>query len=316
MKFNGSSTRTPVVSVVIPCYNQAHYLGEAIESARRQTHPDVEIIVVDDGSKDNTLEVARSYQGVRAVAQANQGQGAARNRGLEHATGAYVVFLDSDDRLLPQAFEIALELFDAHPDCAFVTGRCLWIGADGNRGNVVPKPLILENHYVHLLQHNFIWAPASVMFRTAVVRGAGGFATTVSGAEDYDLYLRIAREHRILCHESPVAEYRQHDTATSRNSRLMLSSTVKVIRRQRRWVKGDPRAERAWRQGLRHWQEAYGGPLVNTMRRQVRAREWQRAMAAMLTLCQYYPSGLLHHASRKLYRLSSGYRPERPDAIR
>src|SRR5262245_33558236 len=123
MTLKSPSSRTRVVTVVIPCYNQARYLGEAIESVRRQTHQDVEIIVVDDGSTDNTVEVAQSYEGVRAVSQRNQGQGAARNKGLEHATSAYIVFLDSDDRLLPRALEIALQCFDAHPECAFVTGR-------------------------------------------------------------------------------------------------------------------------------------------------------------------------------------------------
>src|SRR5262245_1301539 len=112
MQLKQSSLRTPVVSVVIPCYNQARYLGEAIASARRQTHPDIEIIVVDDGSTDDTVQVAQGYDGVRVVSQPNKGQGAARNKGLEQATGAYIVFLDSDDRLLLRAFEIAIQCFD------------------------------------------------------------------------------------------------------------------------------------------------------------------------------------------------------------
>src|SRR5262245_38523869 len=315
MELKSSSRRPRVVSVVIPCYNQARYLGEAVESARLQTHPDVEIIVVDDGSSDNTVEVARSYEDVRCVSQPNRGQGAARNTGLEHAAGEYVVFLDSDDRLLPRAFEIALHCLDAHPECAFVAGRCHGIGADGQRRSTTWQPAILEDHYLHLLQNNFIWAPAAVMFRTAVVRGAGGFETTVTGAEDYDLYLRIAREHRILCHESLVAEYRQHDTNTSRNFRLMLTSTVTVIRRQRRWVKDDERAVRAWRKGVSYWQQTYGEPLVNVMRKQVRAGDWRSAIAAMIALSQYHPSGFLHHASRKLYRLWLGHEPETFDAI-
>src|SRR5687768_10866084 len=95
-------SNTPhLVSVVIPCFRQAHYLGEAIESVRCQTHRHVEIIVVNDGSTDNTVEVATSFEGVRCFSQPNRGRALARNKGLELASGAYVVFLDADDRLLP-----------------------------------------------------------------------------------------------------------------------------------------------------------------------------------------------------------------------
>ena len=89
-----------LVSVVIPCYNQAHFLGEAIESVLAQTYPHLEIVVVDDGSTDNTGEVAARYPGVRYVRQENQGLAAARNTGLRHSSGDYLVFLDADDRLL------------------------------------------------------------------------------------------------------------------------------------------------------------------------------------------------------------------------
>ena len=91
----------------------------------------------------------------------------------------------------------------------------------------------------------------------------GGFKTTVSGAEDYDLYLRIARNHRIWCHDQVIAEYRQHNTSTSRKPMLMLRSALSVMHGQRAAVKGDPRAEQALRQGIRHWQNAYGEQLMN-----------------------------------------------------
>jgi glycosyltransferase involved in cell wall biosynthesis len=314
MEVKSPTPSTRMVSVVIPCYNQAHYLGEAIESVRRQTHRHFEIIVVDDGSTDNTVEVA-SCGGVRCVSHPNQGRTVARNTGLAQATAAYVVFLDADDRLLPAALEIGLRCFEAHPECAFVAGRCVEIDTEGKRLKSSWPPLMREDHYVQLLRENPIWAPAAVMFRTAVVRNAGGFETTLNAAEDYDLYLRIAREHRVFCHDLPVAEYRRHDTNTTRDSKLMLSSTMRVIRSQHRWVKDDPRAEEARLQGIRNWQQRYGEPLVNTIRRQVRAGDWRSATAAIVTLIRYHPTGLLHHASRKLYRVSLGHKPETPDAL-
>src|SRR5215831_9104653 len=96
---------TPLVSIIIPCYNQAHFLSDAIDSARRQTHSRIEILVIDDGSSDNTSEVAASYRDVYCIRQANQGLSAARNAGLRASKGSLLVFLDADDRLLPNAIE-------------------------------------------------------------------------------------------------------------------------------------------------------------------------------------------------------------------
>src|SRR5215212_9338337 len=121
-----------LVSVIIPCYNQAHFLGEAIESVLSQSYKNFEIIVVDDGSSDNTSEVASSYEEVRLVRQENRGLSAARNAGITHSEGEYLVFLDADDRLLPKALEAGLECFEAHPECALVAGHSKFIRADGS----------------------------------------------------------------------------------------------------------------------------------------------------------------------------------------
>ncbi len=96
-----------MISVIIPCYNQAHFLYEAIESVLAQTHHDFEIIVVDDGSTDSTAEVAAGHPDVRYVRQPNRGVATARNTGLRESEGEYLVFLDADDHLLPAALEMA-----------------------------------------------------------------------------------------------------------------------------------------------------------------------------------------------------------------
>jgi glycosyltransferase involved in cell wall biosynthesis len=109
---NNRSAAHQLVTVVIPCYNQAHFLGEAIESVLEQTYPHYEIVVVDDGATDNTSEVASRYPGkVRLIRQENRGLSGARNTGIRHSEGEYMVFLDADDRLLPEALERALSAF-------------------------------------------------------------------------------------------------------------------------------------------------------------------------------------------------------------
>jgi len=121
-----------LVSVIIPCYNQAHFLDEAIESVLTQTYPNREIIVVDDGSTDNTAEVAGRYSAVRHIYQENAGPSAARNTGVTKSRGEYLVFLDADDRLLPEALEIGVDCLRQHPECAFVSGHCRLIVTDGS----------------------------------------------------------------------------------------------------------------------------------------------------------------------------------------
>src|SRR5215208_5142350 len=93
----------PTISVIIPCYNGAGFLSEAIESVLAQRYPDLETIVVDDGSTDNSLAIAAQYPEIRSISQRNAGVAAARNTGLRYSAGEYIVFLDQDDRLLPDA---------------------------------------------------------------------------------------------------------------------------------------------------------------------------------------------------------------------
>src|SRR3712207_793010 len=175
---------TPLVSVVIPCYNQAHFLGEAIESVLAQSYPNFEIIVVDDGSPDNTSEVARSYPEVRLVRQENQGLSGARNAGLACSEGEYVVFLDADDRLLPEALETHLKYLEAHPERAFVSGTSRYIAADGSPlptpPRLPPRLHVEGDHYLVLLHRCYIWPPAVVMYRRAVLETVGGFDTSLS----------------------------------------------------------------------------------------------------------------------------------------
>src|SRR5688572_30244041 len=106
-----------LVTVVIPCYNHGRYLGEAIDSVLRQTWAQVEIIVVDDGSTDDTAQVAGRYDRVRYVHQANSGLAAARNAGARAGSGGHFVFLDADDRLTPAAIESGMRCFKMNPIC-------------------------------------------------------------------------------------------------------------------------------------------------------------------------------------------------------
>jgi glycosyltransferase involved in cell wall biosynthesis len=295
-------TAEPRVSVIIPCYNQAHFLGDAVESVLNQSYPHFEIIVVDDGSTDNTSEVAARYNQVRCIRQQNQGLSAARNTGLRESTCEYLVFLDSDDRLLPDALSTGLKYLEAQPERAFVSGHYRLINAEGEPQETNPQPHIEEEHYLALLQNNYITVPASVMYRREIFDRVGDFDTALKSSEDYDLYMRISRAHPVYCHGALVAEYRAHGSNMSSNSERMLKATLSVHSAQWPYVKGNKKYEQAYRRGRRYWQYRYGEGMVEKVRSQVRAPgQWGEALRGMKTVLRYYPRGFFKHAGRKLY---------------
>jgi glycosyltransferase involved in cell wall biosynthesis len=299
-----------LVSVVIPCYNQARFLGEAVESVLAQTHPHFEVVVVDDGSTDETSEVAARYPKVRYFRQENSGRPAApRNRGLRESHGEYVVFLDSDDRLLPNALEAGLRHLGEHPECAFTSGLCRALSSDGLSLAAVSLPGARNDHYAALLSKNYILTPGAVMFRRAAVEAAGGFDISPEkrGSEDYDLYLRLARASPVHGHDEIVIEYREHDNNLSGDSGQMLKSTLAVLRAQRDFVRGDRGRGEAYRKGLRFYQEFYGDGVVASVRRHARARgEWKQVLRGARLLLRHCPRLLARHAARKLYCVLSG----------
>jgi glycosyltransferase involved in cell wall biosynthesis len=281
-----------LVSVVIPCYNQAHFLADAIESVLSQRHRNFEVMVVDDGSTDNTSEVASRYEEVRLIRQDNRGLAAARNRGLAEARGEYVVFLDSDDRLLEEALEVGVRELESHPECAFVSGHYRPITADGDHYAIPRQAHIDGDHYLALLRDNYISMPASVMYRRWVFGEVGGFDGTVDAAADWDLYLRIARRFAIYHHGQVVADYRWHGANMTNDPALMLRSTVSVLRSQRQYVKGHKRYEMAYYEGIRLFREHNGMNLAEEVRSRVRGRDVGQALRAALVLARYYPRGL------------------------
>ena len=292
-----------LVSVIIPCYNQARFLVEAIESVFTQTSTHYEIIVVDDGSSDDTATVAKSFEGVRCLSQKNLGLAAARNAGLRAVNGGYVVFLDADDRLLPNALEDGVAALESHPTCAFAYGHVRLIASDGSALSSPPQTAILADHYFELLRHNFIWSPGAVIYRRAVFEAVGHFNSLVNSSADFDLNARIARLFPVCCTDTVIMEYRRHDESMSRDAVAMLTGAVTARRLQRKFVRGNRRYEAALQAGTRSAQEDYGEKLISRLRLCLQQQEWGKATAGLLTLIRYYPQGLVKRAFRKLHHL-------------
>jgi glycosyltransferase involved in cell wall biosynthesis len=303
----------PLISVVIPCFNQGHFLADAVRSVRPSGTRSSETIVVDDGSTDTTAAVARQFSGVVYVRQSNRGLSSARNRGLAQSQGRYILCLDADDMLAPDALEIGAAALDAHTRCAFVTGRCIMMDAAGHLQPTPEYPPLTSDPYTELLRHNFIWMPAMAMFRRTALAEAGGFDEREYAAADYELYLRLARRQPAFDHARIVAYYRQHGANMSADAGRMLRETLRVHGRERPRLTSEPVRLAAFEEGRRRWQEFYGTRLVEEIRYHVQTRDWVRATRKAATLARFYPGGLRVHAVKKVMLWLGRTPPKLPD---
>jgi len=276
-----------IVSVVIPCYKQAYFLPDSIESVLAQTYPGTELIVVDDGSPDNVFEVVSRYPTVKCVQQQNQGLAAARNAGFRVSTGDYVLFLDADDRLMPHAIESHLGCFAKHPEAGFVVGDIDHISVDGSYADSPRWPLLESNHYEELLRVNHVANTIAVMFRREVLKQLGGFKSACSPAEDYELLLRAARLFPSRHHRTVVAQYRRYSAGLSRKGTLMLRAMNHVMRLQREQVKDDPVLLAAWRQGNAYWKDHFAAAAVKELLGCLRSEQLAGAASAAAALIRF-----------------------------
>jgi glycosyltransferase involved in cell wall biosynthesis len=233
----------PLVSVVVPAHNAGAYLAECLGSALAQEGPfETEVIVVDDGSTDDTAAVARALPRVRYLHQAQRGPSAARNAGIAAARGDYVALLDADDVWPPGKLACQLPILMAAPEAGLVFGDCRQFDAEGprattqfeaNRLGVVawgPGPIV-PDAYVRLLEDNFV-TTGSVVLRRDVLACTGGFAEDLRLVEDLDLWLRVARSHAIAWTDQVCLLRRRHESNTSRDAEAMSLAYLDVLRRQ------------------------------------------------------------------------------------
>jgi len=179
------------VSVVIPSYNQGHFVRATLDSVLTQDHADVEVLVYDGGSTDETVPILESYDGkIEFVSQKDDGQADAINQGLQRARGEILAYLNSDDIYYPKAVSRVVEYFDAHPECAALYGDAYHLNEDGS----IMEPYYTERwSYPRLFQVCYLCQPA-VFWRRDVMERFGIFDPTLQYALDYDYWLRIGRQ--------------------------------------------------------------------------------------------------------------------------
>jgi glycosyltransferase involved in cell wall biosynthesis len=190
MMDGGTRPDSPTVTIITPCYNGARFIERTIQSALAQSRPPLEIIVVDDGSTDESAALAEAFgPPVRVVRQANQGESVARNRALAEARGSHVLFLDADDLLQPEALEHLTKALEGQPGAVALMG-CSWFSDDPTApyDTRVPRapsffPAIIESNLA---------PPHCWLSPVEVIREAGGFFAELRWYEDWDLWWRVA----------------------------------------------------------------------------------------------------------------------------
>jgi len=232
------------VSVVVPTFNRAHYLPEALQSALEQTLPVFEIIVVDDGSTDGTAGLMKSYgDKIRYLVQKNQGPSAARNHALREARGNWIAFLDSDDLWVPEKNLVQTEFIRRHPALDFVFGDLA--NFDERRCDQTPEILDravhqylqanaadLKDFFRQLLFCNPV-PTSSALFRADCIRRIGFLDETMRYCEDYDYWLRLAPQARAGFVDHILVRRRVHETNAIKAYVAICEGTLKTLKRWR-----------------------------------------------------------------------------------
>jgi glycosyltransferase involved in cell wall biosynthesis len=229
-----SNDAVPLVSIIIPCKNAEPFLGAAIESCLAQTWPNIEIIVVENGSSDGSRATATSYRhkGVKTIYCERPGASTARNLGLQASAGKYVQFLDADDLLCPRKIELQMARLSEEPEGS--TAVCGWATFRGNIEHaILADEAILHDHepsdfLVQLWTTRTMMAPFAWLTSRDVIESAGHWSEDLSWDDDGEFFARVAlKSRRIVCCNEVLGYYRRHPPGTISLSRRRDTTALK-----------------------------------------------------------------------------------------
>jgi glycosyltransferase involved in cell wall biosynthesis len=298
----------PAVSVVIATYNRAHLIAETLESILGQRFQDFEIIVVDDGSTDNTREVVSRYAGrVRYIHQNNRGPSAARNSGVRQARGSWISFQDSDDLSAPNHLAVLHGYAETHRNCAMVFANGAYLkGPEHKRSTIIPdgKSRSFARRGVGLadiFDKSIVRLQAALIARPAYEE-LGGHDESLRICMDLDLSFRLLMSFPIAYLDEVVFFYRRHEGNTGRNEELRLSENIRVIEKLLR-----DHAKSAELLGRRHVAARLAYRYYRLAKSRWQRREADNARVALLQALALCPINLKY----RFYQLLWGVQPRR-----
>jgi glycosyltransferase involved in cell wall biosynthesis len=223
----------PQISVVIPVYNGATTIKETVESVLQQTYKDFEIIVINDGSQDDTLAIINSIQDrrIKVFSYPNAGLSASRNRGFAKACGKFIAFLDADDLWTNDKLESHLRALQQNPQAAVAYS---WTDHIDERGQFLRPASYTSfngNIYERLLIGNFLSCGSNNLIRRQAIERVGGFDESLNSAEDWDMWLRLAAKYEFVVVPHPQVLYRISPNSMSANISKMEIASLQVIER-------------------------------------------------------------------------------------
>jgi glycosyltransferase involved in cell wall biosynthesis len=264
-----SQVRAPLVSIVVPTYNSARYLASTVDSVTAQTFENWELVLIDDGSSDNTVQLSQQLAAgnpkIRAIAGSHGGPAVARNEGLRHSDprSEFVIFLDSDDRWEGKALETLLQALKDNPGCVAAHGLARATDLQGaryegddladlmrRRRAVTPNgltdvPVSEPTTFFAMLVYNWIVTPGTCLIRRSALDKVGAFAPELSLGEDWDLNIRLARAGNLALVDCIVLNWRRHPGSLLSKSRRARWAHLLVRRRTIRSAFNSPEQRRA-----------------------------------------------------------------------
>jgi glycosyltransferase involved in cell wall biosynthesis len=237
----------PSVTVVMPCYNASSFLLASVGSVRDQTHAAWELVIVDDGSTDDSQQVlqelALSDSRIRVLQQSKTGAAATRNRALKEAHGDHIAFLDADDTWHPEFLSSMLSALAAHPEAGIA--YCGWqnIGLGKQQDEPFVPPEYEDGDKIEFLLGGCRWPIHGALVRSQIIKDAGCFDETLSSCMDYDLWLRIGTIHRLVRVPRVLAFYHHHggEQITRDRARMALNHW----RVQKKYLHANPSVKRS-----------------------------------------------------------------------
>ncbi len=245
-------TDAPVVSVVIPAFNAAWCVRKAIDSVLAQNYRNFELIVVDDGSTDETAAVLAAYgKTIHVIHQANGGLSNARNTGIRESQGEFVAFLDADDWWLPRKLERQIELMQAQPALGFCSTAARVENPQGHLVNIWECPHWQGALLVHLFNENAAVAGSGsgVLVKRHLLLQVGDFDESLQCLEDIDMWMRLAAVAEYACIPEPLTVLLKRPDSMSRNLEVMRNAAIQVMRKNRSLLP-NPLQGSFWRAGM------------------------------------------------------------------
>ena len=281
VSYNAGMNAIPLVSVVVPAYNAAGCVHRALDSILAQTWQDQEIIVVDDGSKDDTFRVLSAYGGrLHVLSQANAGPAAARNYGLRVARGQYVAFLDADDYWLPEKLACQVALLEAHPEIGFCSTASSVVDTQGEHVRDWPcRHADIETLFMHGAAVS--GSTSGVLARRELLLEMGGFDERLRGFEDPDLWIRLTARTAYACLPQALTVVVRTPNSVSGNLAAMCDATLASLTKNRELLPAGKRGG--------YWRAACAGALADYAKSAYRSGQRGQALIWLLQALRLSP---------------------------